>query len=100
MARPKGTDHDVTVATPSDDTGQGRPDRSLAEQLVDETPADLKVAGRSATLRSSPSRPFATNAHARPSPNARNTLAGNALKVSVKGTPYHAHPGYFCSSCF
>jgi transposase-like protein len=34
------TDHDVAVATPSDDTSEERPDRSLAEQLVDQARAD------------------------------------------------------------
>ena len=34
------TDHDVAVATPSDDTSEQRPDRSLAEQLVDQAKAD------------------------------------------------------------
>ena len=29
------TNHDVAVATPSNDTNSERPDRSLAEQLVD-----------------------------------------------------------------
>ena len=32
--------NDVAVATPSDETNQGRPDRSLAEQLVDQAKAD------------------------------------------------------------
>lgn len=36
------TNHDVTVAAPSDDTSEGRPDRSLAEQLVDQARADGK----------------------------------------------------------
>ena len=36
------TDHDVAVATPSKDTSQERPDRSLAEQLVDQARADGK----------------------------------------------------------
>ena len=36
------TDHDVAVATPSDDTNEQRPDRSLAEQLVDQARADGK----------------------------------------------------------
>ena len=30
------TDHDVAVATPPDDTSEQRPERSLAEQLVDQ----------------------------------------------------------------
>ena len=34
------TDHDETVATPSNDNDAQRPDRSLAEQLVDEARAD------------------------------------------------------------
>jgi transposase-like protein len=34
------TDHDVAVATPSDETSEERPDRSLAEQLVDQARAD------------------------------------------------------------
>ena len=34
------TDHDVTVATPSNETSEERPDRSLAEQLVDQARAD------------------------------------------------------------
>ncbi|MDW3215465.1 MAG: IS256 family transposase [Ilumatobacteraceae bacterium] len=34
------TDHDVTVATPSNETNEERPDRSLAEQLVDQARAD------------------------------------------------------------
>ena len=36
------TNHDVAVATPSDDTNYERPDRSLAEQLVDQARADGK----------------------------------------------------------
>ncbi len=36
------TNHDVAVATPSDDTNEQRPDRSLAEQLVDQARADGK----------------------------------------------------------
>ena len=36
------TNHDVAVATPSDDTSEERPDRSLAEQLVDQARADGK----------------------------------------------------------
>jgi putative transposase len=36
------TNHDVAVATPPDDTSQDRPDRSLAEQLVDQARADGK----------------------------------------------------------
>jgi hypothetical protein len=36
------TNHDVAVATPSDDTNTERPDRSLAEQLVDQARADGK----------------------------------------------------------
>jgi putative transposase len=45
MVRPEEqtmTDHDVAVATPSKDTSQERPDRSLAEQLVDQARADGK----------------------------------------------------------
>jgi len=34
------TSNDVAVATPSDETNQERPDRSLAEQLVDQAKAD------------------------------------------------------------
>ena len=34
------TDHDVAVATPSNDDSQERPDRSIAEQLVDQARAD------------------------------------------------------------
>ena len=34
------TNHDVAVATSSDETSQERPDRSLAEQLVDQARAD------------------------------------------------------------
>lgn len=33
------TNHDVAVATPSDDTNEERPDRSLAEQLVNQARA-------------------------------------------------------------
>ena len=43
MVRPEGqtmTDHDVAVATPSNDDSQERPDRSIAEQLVDQARAD------------------------------------------------------------
>jgi putative transposase len=36
------TDHDVAVATLPDDTSEERPDRSLAEQLIDEARADGK----------------------------------------------------------
>ena len=36
------TNHDVAVATPSNDTNEERPDRSLAEQLVDQARADGK----------------------------------------------------------
>ncbi len=36
------TDHDVTVAAPSDETSEERPDRSLAEQLVEQARADGK----------------------------------------------------------
>jgi len=36
------TDHDVAVATPPDDTSELRPERSLAEQLVDQARADGK----------------------------------------------------------
>ena len=36
------TDHDVAVATPSDDVNEERPDRSLAEQLVEQARADGK----------------------------------------------------------
>ena len=36
------TNHDVAVATPSDDTNTERPDRSLAEQLVEQARADGK----------------------------------------------------------
>ena len=36
------TNHDVTVATPSDDTSGERPNRSLAEQLVEQARADGK----------------------------------------------------------
>ena len=36
------TNHDVTVETPLDDTSEERPDRSLAEQLVDQARADGK----------------------------------------------------------
>jgi len=36
------TNHDVAVATPSNDTNDERPDRSLAEQLVDQARADGK----------------------------------------------------------
>jgi hypothetical protein len=36
------TDHDVAVATPPDDTSEQRPERSLAEQLVDQARADGK----------------------------------------------------------
>jgi transposase-like protein len=36
------TNHDVAVATPSDDTNEQRPNRSLAEQLVDQARADGK----------------------------------------------------------
>jgi len=34
------TDHDVAVATPSTDDAEERPDRSLAEQLVEQARAD------------------------------------------------------------
>jgi len=34
------TNHDVTVAAPSEDTNEERPDRSMAEQLVDQARAD------------------------------------------------------------
>jgi transposase-like protein len=36
------TNHDVTVETPSDEASEERPDRSLAEQLVDQARADGK----------------------------------------------------------
>ena len=36
------TNHDVTVAAPSDDTSVERPTRSLAEQLVEQARADSK----------------------------------------------------------
>jgi putative transposase len=36
------TNHDVAVATPSNETNEERPDRSLAEQLVDQARADGK----------------------------------------------------------
>jgi putative transposase len=36
------TDHDVAVATPSDESSEERPDRSLAEQLVQQARADGK----------------------------------------------------------
>ena len=36
------TDHDVAVATPPNETNDERPDRSLAEQLVDQARADGK----------------------------------------------------------
>jgi len=36
------TDHDVAVATPSDESSEQRPDRSLAEQLVEQARADGK----------------------------------------------------------
>jgi len=36
------TNHDVAVATPSDDTSEERPDQSLAEQLVEQARADGK----------------------------------------------------------
>jgi hypothetical protein len=36
------TNHDVAVAIPSNETNEERPDRSLAEQLVDEARADGK----------------------------------------------------------
>ncbi len=36
------TDHDVAVATPPEDMNDERPDRSLAEQLVDQARADGK----------------------------------------------------------
>jgi hypothetical protein len=36
------TDHDVAVVTPPDDTSEQRPERSLAEQLVDQARADGK----------------------------------------------------------
>ena len=36
------TNHDVAVATPSDDTSGERPNRSLAEQLVEQARADDK----------------------------------------------------------
>ena len=36
------TNHDVAVATPSNDSNDERPDRSLAEQLVDQARADGK----------------------------------------------------------
>ena len=34
------TNHDVTVAASSDETSEERPDRSLAEQLVEQARAD------------------------------------------------------------
>jgi hypothetical protein len=36
------TNHDVAVATPSNETNEERPDRSLAEQFVDQARADGK----------------------------------------------------------
>ncbi len=36
------TNHDVAVETPSDDANEDRPDRSLAEQLVEQARADGK----------------------------------------------------------
>lgn len=36
------TNPDVAVATPSDETNEERPDRSLAERLVDQARADGK----------------------------------------------------------
>jgi hypothetical protein len=36
------TDHDVAVGTPPDDTSEQGPERSLAEQLVDQAHADGK----------------------------------------------------------
>jgi len=45
--------HDVAVATPSDDTNEQRPDRSLAEQLVDQARQPQHFAQGSSTAPSS-----------------------------------------------